>query len=172
MFLSLNAHDLQAKQYLAPKVFVSQSLGEGASVKALWLTASLREELKKKFRPETLAEALPGARMRYWQSEQGRVWVLNKIGRDKPITVGIHIKGGQISALRILEFRESRGYEVKYPRFTSQFDQLGLNDKERLAWSIDNVTGATLSVKAVKRVARLALFLDKSLGKTLDKKTE
>ncbi len=59
----------------------------------------------------------------------------------------------------MLEFRESRGWEVRYPFFTRQFEDARLNGKDRLDRDIDSITGATLSVHAVTRVARVALIM-------------
>ena len=48
----------------------------------------------------------------------------------------------------------------RYPFFTDQFHNAKLNDKLLLDSDIDNISGATLSVNALKRQARLALLLD------------
>ena len=60
----------------------------------------------------------------------------------------------------VLTFRESRGYEIRYPRFTGQFRDMSLNKDFELARHVDNITGATLSVNAVKKMARLVIYLD------------
>jgi Na+-translocating ferredoxin:NAD+ oxidoreductase RnfG subunit len=57
-----------------------------------------------------------------------------------------------------LAFRESRGWEIRYPFFTKQFDQVSLTQKQKLNKTIDNITGATLSVRAVRKLAQLALI--------------
>jgi hypothetical protein len=65
-------------------------------------------------------------------------------------------------------FRESRGWEVKYPFFTDQFARIGLTGEGELDRQIDGITGATLSVQAMKRMARVALRLhDESRQTTL-----
>ena len=66
---------------------------------------------------------------------------------------------GAIKLVRILEFRESRGWEVRYPFFTEQFAGVNLTPEYQLGKRIDGVTGATLSVRAVKKIAALALYL-------------
>lgn len=160
LLMWLFSSPLYAQQYVSTKNFVSQTLGEDAMAEVLWLDAELRAELKQYFTLKTLDEALPGARIRYWQAGDQRVWVLNQVGRDKPITMGFVIREKKIVSMKILAFRESRGWEVRYPRFTSQFQSLGVNKYLKLDAPIDNITGATLSVNAVKRSARLALYLD------------
>ena len=64
-----------------------------------------------------------------------------------------------IERLRVLAFRESRGWEVRYPFFTDQFKGVGLTDGHALDKAIDGISGATLSVRALEKLARLALYL-------------
>lgn len=172
--LLLWVSSLSAETYLESRDFIEQVLGENSIQKVLWVSSDLRKELK-----ESLGDNISAARVRYWQSSpvsnetksdnaKKTIWVLDKIGRDKPITVGIVIENQKIERLEILAFRESRGYEVKYPRFTNQFSGLFLSKKIELNARVDNITGATLSVNAVKKTARLALFLQSQLdGKDL-----
>jgi Na+-translocating ferredoxin:NAD+ oxidoreductase RnfG subunit len=92
------------------------------------------------------------------------VWVLEEIGKEKPITVGIVITNQQIESLRILKFRESRGWEVELPSFTRQFDGIAFKtpnepNSTNLTRHIDGISGATLSVRAVKKLSKLALLL-------------
>lgn len=65
-----------------------------------------------------------------------------------------------------MEFRESRGWEIRYPFFTRQFSQLRLTDSGSLSHGIDAISGATLSVKAATRTANLALVLDEYARRT------
>jgi hypothetical protein len=99
-------------------------------------------------------------RIRYWQKNNETVWVLNEIGKEKPITIGVHIKDTQIAQLKVLAFRETRGDEVRHDFFTDQFDRVALTKENKLNQSIDGITGATMSVRALTKVARLALWLN------------
>ena len=56
-------------------------------------------------------------------------------------------------------FRESRGWEVKHSFFTRQFANLWLDGERNLSGPVDNITGATLSVKAMTRMAKAALLM-------------
>ena len=67
------------------------------------------------------------------------------------------------SQLKVLTFRESRGWEVKHTFFTRQFDNVGINQDQQLDKHIDGISGATLSVRALKKVARIALYLEQQL---------
>ena len=75
-----------------------------------------------------------------------------------PITIGVVIDQGKISSVKILAYRESRGGEVRYPAYMAQYQGATLTDKYKLDKSIDGITGATLSVWAVNKVAALALY--------------
>ncbi len=80
-------------------------------------------------------------------------------GYEKPITVGIVVNQNKIEAVSVLVFRESRGAEVRYPFFTVQFLDGQLNEQFKLDKTIDGISGATLSVQALKKVVTLALYL-------------
>jgi hypothetical protein len=121
----------------------------------LWLTEDTRAGAK------AAVGWVPAAlRLRYWRSGERTAWILEDIGRDKPITLGIAVAGNRIERVEVLAFRESRGWEIRYPFFTDQFSGLTLGADGYLSGSVDGITGATLSVRAVERVARLALWLD------------
>jgi hypothetical protein len=102
-------------------------------------------------------------RQRYWKQDARSAWILEEIGKEKPITVGVIIQQGQIETIRVLVFRESRGWEVKHDFFTDQFIAARLTHKHDLDRHIDGISGATLSVRAMIKIARLALYLDQQV---------
>ena len=120
----------------------------------LWLKGPLREDVER-----LLGHRFAGLRVRYWYDGASSAWVLDEIGKELPITIGVSVSDGAINNVRVLEFRESRGWEVRYPFFTDQFVDARLQADEKLDRHIDGITGATLSVKAVTRIARVALLL-------------
>jgi len=124
-------------------------------VKAIWQKGLIKKEIKN-----ILGHRYPSLRIKYWANENRSVWILDEIGKDKQITVGVVVSNGKIEKIRILEFRESRGDEVRFTYFTNQFNLIGLTPEKKLTHSIDAITGATLSVRAIKKIAKLALFLD------------
>ncbi len=77
----------------------------------------------------------------------------------KPITTGLAVDDGAIERIRVLVYRESRGWEVRYDFFTAQFIGARLDGDARLDRRIDGISGATLSVRALTNLARLALYL-------------
>ncbi len=154
---------LHAEVYLTQDKFLGKYFQTKPDAAFLWLDQDLREKLNN-----DLQEVLSTARLRYWQQEGKRAWILEKVGRDKPITLGFIIENGRISHMDVLVFRESRGYEIHYESFTQQLENIGFDDKMALDKNIDNITGATLSVNAVRKTARLALYLDAYLDKQLE----
>ena len=127
----------------------------------LWVTGPLREKVE-----QALGHRFGSLRVRYWFDGVKSVWVLDEIGKELPITIGITVDGGAITNLRVLEFRESRGWEVRYPFFTEQFTDARLAAGGKLDRRIDGITGATLSVGAVKRIAKIALILHDNVQAT------
>lgn len=65
----------------------------------------------------------------------------------------------KIQLVRVLAFRESRGWEVRHSFFTDQFKRVGLTSEGTLDGRIDGISGATLSVRVLTKLARLALVL-------------
>ena len=104
-----------------------------------------------------------GLIIKYWEKDGRTAWILKEIGKTEPITFGIVINENKIEKIKVLEFRESRGWEVKYPAFTKQFNGVGL-EGNKLNKKIDGVSGATLSYWAMTGVSRVALFLHQHLN--------
>lgn len=147
--------------YLEPKQFINDVFDNNPpEPEKLWLRNNLKENIK-----EILGHDPTAIRIRYWKDSGKTAWVLEEIGRDKPITVGLVIKNKKIERVSVLIFRESRGWEVRYPFFTDQYKQASLTEDKQLNKKIDGISGATLSVNALTKVARLALFLDEQVRK-------
>ncbi len=124
------------------------------AARTLWVAGELRDGVER-----MLGHKFGALRVRYWFDGSKSAWVLDEIGKELPITIGVAVSGDAIENVRVLEFRESRGWEVRYPFFTNQFAGARLGPDERLDRRIDGITGATLSVGAVTRIARVALIL-------------
>ena len=141
--------------YQEPEDFLNEIFnGNVPQVKKLWIQGEIKDRVR-----EVLGHDLGMLRVSYWQEDGRTAWILDEIGKSLPITVGIVINKGGIEILKILIFRESRGWEVRYPFFTDQFINVGIDESLTLDRGIDGISGATLSVKAVSRVASLALYL-------------
>ncbi|PHS28408.1 MAG: FMN-binding protein [Robiginitomaculum sp.] len=154
--LSLLSGGAQAADATAQQQFIAAAFaGELPEAKTLWLNAAIKADVKKILRHDYL-----GLRVRYWQKNTKTVWVLEEIGKYKPITLGVAINAGAIESLKVLEYRESHGWEVKHDFFTQQFIGARLPKHNKLDRRIDGISGATLSVRALKKLARLALYFD------------
>ena len=134
--------------------------GKVPEQKRLILKSKLREPIEK-----ILKHPYSGMRVKYWQNDSKTVWILEEVGKEYPITFGMVVNNGKIAKAKVLIFREIRGWEVKYPAFTRQF--IGATfDGKKLDKNIDGVSGATLSVWAMTKIAKIALVLDAHVNKS------
>ena len=149
--------------YQQPDAFVAEVFGGHAPAPAvLWLTGALKARVHA-----ILDHDYPAMRLRYWGTRLpdgvGRtVWVLDEIGKESPITVGIVVDDDRIARMRVLVFRESRGWEIESPAFIRQYIGAALvpgQGPARLDRNVDGISGATLSVRALTKLSRLALLL-------------
>ena len=157
-----------AKSYMSEQAFVElveSTLLDANQLnsKTLWLKKPMQEKIKR-----ILNHNYPKLRLRYKMlsplensspSNITTVWFLEEIGKEKPISFAISVKNSNVQLIRVLEYRESRGYEVQIPAFTEQFDQIGVDNNGLLNKDIDGITGATMSVSAMKKIARLSILL-------------
>lgn len=90
----------------------------------------------------------------------GYALVLDEIGKSEPITFMVGMSPeGKVTAVAVMAFRESRGWEVKEKRFLRQFHGKTAGDPIRINQDILNYTGATLSSKGLARGVKRALLL-------------
>lgn len=143
--------------YQTPESFVAQAFG-GATppVKLLDLDANLQAQIGSVF-----GHAYPQSRLHYWRANGRSVWILDDVGKEgyQPTTAGFAVQNGAIVWARVLVYRESRGEQVAQPSFLNQLNGARLNGAQ-LDRSVTNISGATLSVLMMQRMARLALKLD------------
>ena len=153
--------NLQAEDYQSSEAFISEAFsGMPPKPKSLWISKQLKDPVTK------ILQHNPGfMRTRYWQEGNKTVWILNETGKSQPITIGIIIEDNMITLLKVLSFRESRGWEVKHTFFTDQFKQIELNDRNALSKMVDGISGATLSVRALTKTAQLALLFNRQIQK-------
>ena len=153
--LTLSAPVLAATVYETREEFVNRAFsGSPPGVSVLWLSGDRKAAVR-----QLLGHDYPALRLRYWCQGERSAWILEKIGKDLPITVGVVIDDDLIKSLRVMVYRENRGGEVSTPSFTDQFDGVTLGAAGELDRNIDGITGATLSVDALTRLATMALFL-------------
>lgn len=151
---------LAERVYQQPDAFVAEVFaGQSPAPSVLWLTGDLKAEVRA-----ILDHDYPAMRLRYWGQDKRSVWVLEEIGKELPITVGIVVDDNRIAKMRVLVFRESRGWEVESPAFIRQYLGATLkpqdgNKAPQLDRGIDGISGATLSVRALSKLSRVALLL-------------
>ena len=147
---------LKAETYLTSQQFVDGAFGANeAKLETLWMTKEVAKQADK-----ILGHTPKQLRQRYWKHGLQTAWILDEIGKEEPITAGFIVESGKIVQASILAYRESRGGEVRHANFLKQYQNVGLLPDNFLNKNIDGISGATLSVRAMGRMARLALYYD------------
>jgi hypothetical protein len=145
----------RADVYQEPQAFIAEIFGSTASPRVLWLTGEMQAEATA-----ILGHPPKQLRQRFWGDAKRTVWILEEIGKEELITAAFVVVEGRIDHVRVLAYRESRGQEVRQKAFLRQFERARLAGGGRLDRDIDGIAGATLSVGAMERMARLALYFD------------
>ena len=141
--------------FLTPRDFLAETFeGEIPKPRVLWVKGELKVAIAK-----ILGHKPVGLRIRYWGRGSRTAWILEEIGKYMPITAAFVVERGQIRRVSVLVYRESIGWEIRYPFFTEQFLGVSLSADRRLSRSPDNISGATLSTEAMSRMGKLALYL-------------
>jgi FMN-binding protein len=145
-----------AQVYQEPDAFIAEVFGSKPPPKVLWLTKDIQGQAAA-----ILGHPPAQLRQRYWSEGGKSVWILEETGKEELITAGFVVVDGHIDHVRVLVYRESRGQEVRQASFLKQFKDAKLAQSNRLDRDIDGIVGATLSVGAMERMARLALYFDR-----------
>lgn len=147
-------------EYATPEEFLGKVYG--SSVPGISLLP-LRGETRKRAEA-ALGHRYSGMRLRYWQEDGTTAWIIDEKSKDMPMTIGIGINpNGEISVLELLVYREPRGGEIHQAAFRKQYIGVNLTEQDALSVDVDGITGATLSVDALNRVAAMALVLHESV---------
>ena len=141
-----------------PKVeFLNQIfINEIPKPKRIWIGKEKKALIKSAINPSQIKLSY-----RYWQDGNLTVWILDEIGKDRNITTGIVIENQSIKQVKVIVFRESRGGQVQNKRFTQQYYLK--HSQSNLIKEIDSISGATLSVNALNKQVKLALWLDQQI---------
>lgn len=150
------AATVHGEVYQEPGAFIAEVFGSTPAPKVLWLTREIQAQAAS-----ILGHPPAQLRQRYWSDTHKNVWILEETGKEELITAGFVVVAGRIDHVRVLVYRESRGQEVRQGSFLKQFKDAKLAQGNRLDRDIDGIVGATLSVGAMERMARLALFFDR-----------
>lgn len=153
--VSASAAQAMDRVYQTPEDFIAEVFPAKPQPKVVWLTKDVQTEVAR-----ILGHAPAMLHQHYWSEGNRTLWILEEVGKEDKITAGFVIKEGRIEQAKVLVYRESRGMEIHYPAFLNQFRGVALSGGSQLDHSIDGISGATLSVHAMERMARLALYFD------------
>lgn len=146
----------QKGQFLTADEYIDQIFDDNLPHQTLWVIKTQRTEIE-----QILDHSFKNIRIKYWGRGEQTAWIFEEIGKTLPIIVGVSVGPEGILDLSVLEYRSGRGGDVRHPFFTSRFKGVKLKfdgDEVRLDQNIDGLSGATFSVKALKRVAAMALY--------------
>lgn len=113
-----------------------------------------------------------GEEPRVWRALRGDVllgsFIVDEvIGKHELITYAVAIDPqGAVQGVEILDYRETRGGEVRDPRWRAQFVGKGPRDALRLGEDIQNLSGATLSSRHITDGVRRLVALHRLVLKT------
>lgn len=150
-----------AKDYLTPEQ-AQQALLPGATFQRVPITLDKGQlDRIKRLSGTPQRSASPAV----WRAEQGGKlagWFIvdEVIGKHEFITYATAISpDGQVRGIEILSYRESKGGEVRNPKWRALFKGKTLADPLRLGKDVPNISGATLSCRnltdGVKRLLAL-----------------
>lgn len=158
--LSLPALTYATTVYETQTEFLSRAFsGSPPEPGIVWLSGEKKTAVR-----QLLGHDYAALRLRYWCQASRSAWILDEVGKELPITVGVVVEKSFIRSLKVMTYRENRGGEVATPAFTDQFNGVALETNNTLDATIDGISGATLSVQALTRLAGVALYLHAESG--------
>lgn len=155
LVLCSQAAPAQERIFQQPESFIAEQFPHNPKPSLLWLSQPERDDITR-----ILGHTPAQLRQRYWRDGTRTLWILEEIGKEDLITAGLVINQGRMEKAKVLVYRESRGMEIRYPAFLDQFLGVTLTDEHYLNRNIDAISGATLSVQAMVRMTRAALYFD------------
>ena len=139
--------------YLEREAFLQQVFaGDVPAPATYWFVGDKKLRATKALGVEPL-----GLRTRYWATAKRSAWVMEAIGKEMPITVGIVVENDAITQLEILTYRETRGWEVQLAAFRQQFTGAKARKTNQLDRHIDGISGATITSKGVSEMVERTL---------------
>jgi hypothetical protein len=97
--------------------------------------------------------------IKYWKAGNKVGFILEAIGKHEFITTGYIVENNKIIDAKVLVYRENYGYEIEHDYFLDQIRGNSVKKNGKLVKSIANISGATLSVKAMRKLSKLSLYL-------------
>ncbi len=154
MLLLILPHSAMASMQERVEALLQQTYGDATpAVNSFMITNEIKEGYQR------IMQSPPHRlRQRYWFDGSRAIFVVDALGKERLITAAFIVDNGVIRSTEVIAFREHRGGEIQQPFFTRQFSGLGLNSRGALEQEIDGISGATLSVRAMTRMATLVLY--------------
>jgi len=154
----------EAKIYLNHKQALQRAFPENGTViteESVKITPALADRIRKKGRIKKRSFSSKTVYIgRIKNNIVGYAIIDNVKGKSRPITYMVVIgPEGKIKQVEILAYRESHGGEVRYPSFLKQFIGKQVSDRIRHRRDIKNISGATISCRAITNGARTMLIL-------------
>jgi len=155
-------------------------LSEADAPAAVFPTASRFERVEIKSTPEMrarVAARLGASKPTVWEPSYkiatafdgdrrlGRAVVVEEIGKHRPITLAVGVDAdGKVTGIAVMAYREAYGGEIRSRRFLQQYRGKGESDPLLPSQDIQNITGATLSARAVGRAVKKAIAVLREVG--------
>ena len=156
------ADEGQAKTYLTREEAARLAFGSQATVveEPRALTPEQRAAIERRLghpMPESAFTCYIG---RSAEGVVGYGLVLNEMGKHEPITFFVAITpDGRVKDVMILDYRESRGGEVRQKGFLRQYRGKTSQDPIRLDEDITPISGATISARSISEGVKKALVV-------------
>jgi hypothetical protein len=151
--------------YLTPEEAPLLLFPEGTAVekRRVRVDLDLRARLAERVapaRPSLWEGSIPTYVISAGEKVIGYAVVVNEIGKHRPITFVVGVTPeGEVRGVEIMVYREPKGGDVRMKRFLRQYRGKTLEAPLLTGRDIMNITGATLSVRAVNRGTKKALAL-------------
>jgi len=160
--------EVLAKVYLTREEATRLAFGPSATVleERRALTPHVRATIERRLGRPVPEEAFTFYVGRSADGVQGYGVVLEEMGKHEPITFFVAITpDGHVKDVLVLEYRESRGGEVRQKGFLKQYVGKTSQDPMELDQDITPITGATISARAVSDGVKKALTIWEALYK-------
>jgi len=160
--LACAAAPVQATQYLTVDQAQRALFPEADSFVAtpVRLTAELKSQLQADGAGRVRGNEQPAWAASLRGAAVGHILVDEVIGKHELITYAVGIgSDGAVRGVEILDYRETRGGEVRDPRWRAQFVGKRQGSRLRLDEDIQNISGATLSCRHITEGVRRLVTL-------------
>ena len=87
--------------------------------KVVWVKGELATTIT-----EILGHKYVGLRIRYWRTAERSVWILEEIGKEKPITFGVVIADKQIETIKVLALEKVAEGRFVIPHLLNNLEML------------------------------------------------